>query len=226
MGLVLAREPRRRVQVARLGPVKLNLDDLGDLEALLAARTGDPAQIEVGRYDASAISDLVDADDEELTSVTLSVPTKSFTVSLSRDGANVVCDSGDQNLINLVEEVATYVNAKPLSKRIVYPPLVMTIFFLQWLMVAGAGLLLTSPEARTTGYWTSGILTAVMIAFIWYQPKSWKARGAVEVIPLRRSELRRRRFDSRNSILSGIIGAMAGALLGAGATIAAVYLNK
>ncbi|MFJ9893802.1 hypothetical protein ACIQPR_10780 [Streptomyces sp. NPDC091280] len=226
MGLVLARRPRRRVQVARLGPVKLNLDDLQDLQRLLATKTGEPVLVEVGRYDADGIPDLADADDEDLASVVLNIPTKSFTVTLNRDGANVVCDSDERNLIDLVEDVANYVNAKPLSTKIVYPSLFMTLLSVQWAMIVGCSLFLTSPDSRATGYWASGILTATMIWFLFIQPRSWKARGAVEIIPLRRHEIRRRRFDSSNSVWSGVAGAVVGAVLGACATIAAVYLNK
>ncbi|MGV9229277.1 hypothetical protein [Streptomyces nigra] len=202
------------------------MDDLEDLKALIASKTGQLVRIEVGKYDADSVSDLADADDEDLAAVVLVIPEKTFTVTLKRDGANVVCDSDERPLIDLVEDVANYVNAKPLSRKIAYPPLLMTLMFLQWAMLAGVAAFLTSSEARVTGYWCSGILTALMLGYLWYLPRSWKARGAVKVVSLRRHELRRRRFDSRNSAWSGVAGAVVGAILGAGATIAAVYLGK
>ncbi|MFI9649048.1 hypothetical protein ACIHAA_22445 [Streptomyces sp. NPDC052040] len=197
-----------------------------DLQMLIAVKAGEPVRVEVGKYDADAISDLVDADDEDLTSVVLTVPAKAFTVTLKPDGANVVCDSDERQMLDLVEDVANYVNARPLSHRIVYPPLLMTIMLLQWIMIVGCSLFLDSSDSRITGYWCSGILTAFYVGYIWYLPKNWKNRGAVEIVPLPRHELRRRRFDSRNSAWSGVAGAVIGAVLGAGATIGAVYLSK
>lgn len=214
------------MQVARLGPVKLNLDDLQDLQTLIATKTSEPVSVAVGKYDADQIADLVNADDEDLESVALSVPAKSFTVTLKMDGATVVCDSDDRQLLDLVEDVANFVNAKPMSRRVVYPTLLMTLMFLQWAMISGCALFLMSPSERVSGYWCAGVITAFMLGYLWYLPRSWKNRGAVEVVPLNRHELRRRRFDSRNSAWSGVSGAVIGAILGAGATIAAVYLNK
>lgn len=226
MGLILARGPRRRVQVATLGPVKINLDDLQDLHDLLAEKSGEPVRISAGRYDAQAVSDLADADDMDLASVVLSVPAKSFTVNLGMDGANVVCDSPERDLLDLVEDVAAYVNGKPLSRRIAYPPTVMACILICWIMITGCCLFAMTPRDQPTGYWCAGLMTIFTLISLWYLPKSWKERGAVEVIPLRRHEIRRRGFDSRNSLWSGTVGAVIGAMIGAGATIAAVYLSK
>ncbi|MFE9503925.1 hypothetical protein ACFYO6_15565 [Streptomyces anthocyanicus] len=214
------------MQLARLGPVKLNLDDLQDLQTLIVNKTGEPVSVAVGKYDADVVADLVNADDEDLASVVLSVPAKSFTVNLKTDGAAVVCDSDDQQWLNLVEDVANFVNAKPRSRRIVYPPLFMTLMFLQWAMISGFALFAMSPSERVSGYWCAGVLTVFMLGYLVYLPRSWKNRGGVEVIPLNRHDLRRRRLDFRSSAWSGVAGAVIGAVLGAGATIAAVYLNQ
>ncbi|MEU0926798.1 hypothetical protein, partial [Streptomyces malaysiensis] len=203
-----------------------NLDDLQDLYVLLADKTGETVRVAAGRYDADAISDLTDADDLDLASVVLSVQSKSFTVTLGRDGANVVCESQDRQILDLVEDVASYVNGKPLSVRIAYPLVLMICLFLMWAMIVGFSLFATPSGNRSFGYWCSGFITVFMIGYLWYLPKSWKYRGAVEVIPLRRHEIRRRQFDSRNSAWSGVVGAAIGALCGAGTTIAAVYLSK
>ncbi|MFD7241120.1 hypothetical protein [Streptomyces massasporeus] len=209
-----------------LGPVKLNLDDLQDLHDLLADKTGETVRVSAGRYDAQAISDLAHADDVDLTSVVLSVPTRSFTINLGVDGANVVCDSRDRDLLDLVEDVAAYVNGKPLSQRIAYPPVMVAFIVITWVMIAGVGVFAMPSSDQPVGYWCATGMTVFILGFLWYLPKSWKARGAVEVVPLRRHEIRRRRFDSRNSVWSGVVGAIVGAVIGAGATIAAVYLNK
>ncbi|MCZ4633369.1 hypothetical protein O3S69_04790 [Streptomyces rubrogriseus] len=214
------------MQVAQLGPVKLNLDDLQDLQTLMATKTGEPVTVAVGKYDADQIEDLVNADDDDLASVVLSIPSKSFTVTLKKSDATVVCDSDEQQLLNLVEDVANFVNAKPMSRKIVYPALLMNIMFLQWAMLTFCTLVLMPQSDRVSGYWICGILTVFMLGYLCYLPRSWKNRGAVEVIPLNRHELRRRRLDSRSSAWSGVSGAIIGAVLGAGATIAAVYLNK
>ena len=226
MGLVLARGPRRRVQVETLGPVKLNLDDLQDLHDLLTDKTGEEVRVSAGRYDAQVVSDLTDADDMDLASVVLSVPANSFTVNLGASGANVVCDSRERNLLDLVEDVASYVNGKPLSRRIAYPPVVVAFIIITWMMIVGVGILAMPPGDQPVGYWCAALITIFILGYLWYLPKSWKARGAVEIVPLRRHEIRRRSFDSRNSVWSGVVGATIGAMIGAGATIAAVYLDK
>ncbi|MFD7775299.1 hypothetical protein [Streptomyces sp. NPDC059753] len=214
------------MQVATLGPVKINLDDLQDLQTLVADKTGETVQISAGRYDAQSVSDLADADDVDLASVVLSVPAKSFTINMGLDGANVVCDSPDRDLLDLVQDVAAYVNGKPLSRRISYPPVLVVCLLLTWFAIVGCSLFAMSPKSQPVGYWCAGLITLFMLAYVWYLPRSWKVRGAIEIVPLRRHEIRRRRFDSSNSLWSGVAGAVVGALIGAGATLAAVYLGK
>ncbi|MFD6153545.1 hypothetical protein [Streptomyces sp. NPDC060243] len=214
------------MQVATLGPVKVNLDDVQDLQTLLAEKTGEAVRISAGSYDAETVSDLSDADDIALASVVLSVPAKSFTVNMGLDGANVVCDSPDRDLLDLVQDVAAYVNGKPISRRIAYPPALVVCFLLSWSGIFGCSVFAVPPKDQPVGYWCAGLITLFTLAMVWYLPRSWKARGAVEIVPLRRHEIRRRRFDSSNSLWSGVAGAVIGALIGAGATLAAVYLGK
>ncbi|MGF1339550.1 hypothetical protein ACQSMD_05410 [Streptomyces flavovirens] len=225
MGLVLTAGERRRVRVETLGPVKVNLDDLQDLKTLMAERTRESVQVSVGRYFADDVFDLIDASDTDLRSVQLAVPSKSLTVTLTPDGASVVCDSRDQGLLDLVEDVADFVNARPIPRSIVYPWPLIFLLLATWLMISGASVSLAASGSDHIGYATGAIITAVTISYLYYLPRSHKHRGAVEVIPLRRHEIRRRGFESRNALASGIIGAIFGAAIGAAATIAAVYLN-
>ncbi|MEU0456676.1 hypothetical protein ABZ322_27565 [Streptomyces sp. NPDC006129] len=209
-----------------LGPVRVNLDDLQDLRTLIAEKTGESVRVSVGRYDADEVFDLTDASDADLASVRLSVASETLRVNLTPDGATVLCESREQGFLDLVDDIKAYVDGRPLAWRIVYPAVAMIAFLTLWAMVAWVSLWFALSQDKPFGY---GLLVGSVALFgwlFWYLPRSWKYKGAVQVVPLRRHELRRRGFESRTSVLSGILGAVIGAAIGAGATIAAVYLSK
>ncbi|WP_103535953.1 hypothetical protein [Streptomyces sp. SM11] len=204
----------------------MNLDDLQDLRTLIAEKTGEAVRVSVGRYDADEVVDLTGASDADLASIRLSVSSEALRVHLTPDGATVLCESREQDFLDLVDDIKSFVDDRPLAWRIVYPFAALVGFLALWGMVIWVSLWFGISEGKPFGY---VMLVVSFVAFgglFWYLPRSWKYRGAVQVVPLRRDELRRRRFESRNSVLSGILGAVVGAIMGSGATIAAVYLSK
>jgi hypothetical protein len=212
--------------VETLGPATVNLDDLQDLRTLIAEKTGEAVRVSVGRYDADEVFDLADASDADLASVRLSVASETLRVNLTPDGATVLCESREQGFLDLVDDIKAFVDGRPLAWRIVYPAVAMVPFLLLWGMVAWVSLWFALSDDKPFGYGMLVGSVALFATLFWYLPRSWKYKGAVQVVPLRRHELRRRGFESRNSVLSGILGAAIGAAIGAGATIATIYLGK
>lgn len=215
-----------RLIAKTVGPVKVDLDDLRDLHSLLADRTSGPVSIQVGKYQADDPLDFAEASDADLYHVRFTTASPVVRVVLTPDGASVSAETDDPAIVRLVEDVAKLINQRPLSTKIAYP------WFIRVLAAVMAALLIGLAASffhggKTTGGWVTlaagfAVLTYMLVS----TPRSWRYRGAVEVLPIRRVDRRVNANAFRSNLAVALLSAIVGAALGVVGTLITTYTTK
>ncbi|MEU8025207.1 hypothetical protein AB0B88_23655 [Micromonospora haikouensis] len=192
-----------------MGRVRLYLDDIDDIMALLHEHCGE-VQLRAGRAQATSADDLRDATRDELRLVLISGRNPDISVELNSFSAQVRYFNDDQDVVRLAEDVAALANERAMSKlqfRLLHVWLYSNFPLAVVLPIPGFW------QAAPT--WFSAAAAASVAAFVgagifvaagWMVPLT---RSAAVVLPVRRRD---RRWTSRPEVVLGAIGALAGSL--------------
>jgi hypothetical protein len=203
-----------RLHIRTIGPVKLDLDDLNDLLELLRDRTEGVVSLRSGKYDADEVGDLVDVSDEDLANIVITTAQPAIQVTLTPGAGTVWSQTDDPAVVRLIDDVAEQANQHPLPLAIVYPWFIIVLLsvLLALLVYVGFAALRQGFEGLGAAIVIGAVLATA--AYVWSLPGSWRYRGAVQVVPMRRHERRLSSAAFKRTIATAIVATVVGAILG------------
>lgn len=205
-----------RLITSPVGPTRLNIDDIQDLISLFEDRTSAGVTVRVGRYVADTAEDFIHASDSDLRDVRIDSNSPPVQALLKpANGARIWTQSDDPVAARLVEDAASLVNSKPLSWRIAYPLPIWLVYAV--VIFSGYGLASEATGAVRTALAIGTIV--FLVGLFWVTPRPLRKAGMVEIVPMRRHDIRSRRDALKSNVALAILSAILGAILGVAGTL-------
>ncbi|HEU5025120.1 MAG TPA: hypothetical protein VFV01_09405 [Spirillospora sp.] len=216
-----------RLTQKSIGPVKVDLSDVKDVIDLLRDNCQSIASIKVGKYEADEVEDFIDASAQDLRDIEITATSPDIQVVLTSDGAHAWTQDEEPSTVRLVEQIAEMLNKGDFSRKICYPwSLLIPLAIMLVLMGVESANLAIGDHDYKFGYGLFGVAVISFSFFLWFVPRTFRERGAVEFIPLWRRERRSTSMGLQRTVATNLVGVTAGAVLGFLSALAMQWIKK